>query len=70
MAKSWPCHSMSGTVGSFIVVVSSQAESYKMGSDEGMETVHQEYLGRWRREFEPLPPPILKRKEVSDEKTG
>jgi hypothetical protein len=36
---------MSSTVGSFIVV-SSQAENYTMGSDEGMGTVHQEYLER------------------------
>ena len=41
-----------------------EAENYKMGSDEDIRAAHQEYLDRERREFDSLPSPILKRKEV------
>ena len=43
-----------------------KAKDYEMGSDEGTWTVHHEYLDKWRRELDLLPPLYVK-KEVSDE---
>jgi hypothetical protein len=38
-----------------LLLSSLKAESYKMGSDEGMGAVQHEYLERERRELDPLP---------------